>query len=110
MKTRLKIILLNQYIGAIAIGFLVARAIEVFVGAFMPAFNALITQWLTGTDMGKQYWSETVRGSMISNLVITVLFLLIAYAFASWLYGKPAVESTAGMDETDRGVENVEQQ
>jgi hypothetical protein len=37
---KLKIILLNQYIGAIAIGYLVARGIEACVAAFMPAFGS----------------------------------------------------------------------
>lgn len=93
MTNRLKTILLNQYIGAIAIGYLVARGIEIFLGAFMPAFNAVLSQWLTGTDMGKQYWNETVRGSMIPNLFLTTLHLLIAYGLALWLYDQP-VEDT----------------
>ena len=86
---KLKIILLNQYIGAIAIGYLFARGIEVFFGAFMPAFNTVLTQLLTGTDLGKNYWTTTVRGQMISNLVLTSVYFLIAYTLALWLYSKP---------------------
>jgi riboflavin transporter FmnP len=92
MKQRLKTILLNQLVGAIAIGYLIARGIEAFIGAFMPAFNALLTQWLTGTNL-KYDSRDMVRASMISNLVLTSLYLLIAYVFALWLYAKP-VEGT----------------
>jgi glycerol uptake facilitator-like aquaporin len=90
--SQLRTMLLNQYIGAIAIGLLVARCFETFVGAFMPAFNAILTQFLTGTSMGKDYWKGTVRGSMISNIVLTAIFLLIAYLLSSWLYTKPEEE------------------
>jgi fructose-specific phosphotransferase system IIC component len=90
---KLKIILLNQYIGAIAIGYLVARGIEMCVGAFMPAFNALLTEFLTGNAPERSYWTGVVRGSMISNLVLTGVYFLIAYLFALWLYAKPVEDS-----------------
>jgi hypothetical protein len=91
MKERLKILLLNQYIGAIAIGYLVGRGIEVFIGAFMPAFNNVLTQWLTGTSRN-DYW-VVARGSMISNLVLAGLYFVIAFLFALWLYEKPVLET-----------------
>jgi hypothetical protein len=90
---KLKIILLKQYIGAIAIGYLVARGIEACVGAFMPAFNALLTKFLTGNAPERSYWTGVVRGSMISNLVLTGLYLVSAYLFAVWLYTKPVEDS-----------------
>jgi hypothetical protein len=68
---KLKTILLNHYIGAIAIGYLVARGIEACVGAFMPAINALLTKFLTGNAPERSYWTGVVSGSMISNLVLT---------------------------------------
>jgi len=86
---RLKIILLNQYIGAIAIGYLVGRGIEVFMGAFMPAFNASLTELLTGNAPERNYWNGVVRGSMVSNLFLSGFYLVVAYALALWLYGKP---------------------
>ncbi|HXZ39863.1 MAG TPA: hypothetical protein VEG68_03920 [Terriglobales bacterium] len=96
--SQLRAVMLNQYIGAIAIALLVARSIETFVGAFMPAFNALLTQLLTGASMGKDYWSGTVRGSMISNIVLTGIFLLIAYLLSSWLYAPTGKEAAPSGD------------
>jgi len=95
---RLKIILLNQYIGAIAIGYLVGRGIEVFMGAFMPTFNALLGELLTGNTPERSYWNGVVRGSMLSNLFLTGFYLLIAYTLALWLYGKPVDDN--GPEET----------
>ena len=86
---KLKIILLNQYIGAIATGYLVGRGLEAFLGAFMPAFNTLLTKFLTGTDPGRSFWNEAIRGTMISNLVLSGAYFLLAYVFALWLYDKP---------------------
>jgi hypothetical protein len=96
---KLKIILLNQYIGAIAIGYLFARGVEVFFGSFMPAFNGALTQFLTGTDLGKSYWSDTVRGSMISNLILTGVHLFVAYTLALWLYSKPVDDAESEIAE-----------
>ena len=87
MKQQLKVILLNQYIGAIAIGYLIARGIEAFVGAFMPTFNTALTQFLTG-ESTKSY-SKVLQGTLISNLVLTGLYFAIAYFLALWLYAKP---------------------
>ena len=63
---KLKIILLNQYIGAIAIGYLVARGIEACVGAFMPAFNALLTKFLTGNAPERSYWTKFGSNGVVS--------------------------------------------
>ncbi len=95
---KLRFVLLNQYIGAIAIGLLIARSVDVFLGALMPAFNTLLTQLLTGTSMGQDYWNGAVRGAMISNVVLTGIYLLIAYLFSSWLYTKPAEPAGADGD------------
>jgi hypothetical protein len=86
MKQQLKVILLNQYIGAIAIGYLIARAIEAFLGAFMPTFNTVLTQFLTG-ESTKSY-AKVLQGTLISNLVLASLYFGIAYFLALWLYAK----------------------
>jgi len=95
---KLKIMLLNQYIGAIATGYLVARGFEAFLGAFMPAFNTLLTKFLTGTDLGSSFWNETIRGTMISNLVLSGSYFLVAYIFALWLYTKPVEDAEPEAD------------
>lgn len=86
--TRLKAVLLNQYIGAIATGYLLARGVEAFWGCLMPAFNAFVTQMLTGTSLGRDYWSSTVRAAMVSNITLAGLYLLSAYLLATWLYAR----------------------
>ena len=85
--TRVKTILLNQYVGAIAIGFIVGRGIEAFVAAFMTPFNAVLTEALGG-KLGEDSLAAT-RTSLISNLVLAGLFFLVAFLLASWLYAKP---------------------
>jgi hypothetical protein len=62
---KLKIILRNPYIGAIAIGYLVARGIEACVGAFMPAFNALLTNVLDWQRTRKRLLDR--RGSRMND-------------------------------------------
>lgn len=99
MRHQLKILLINQYIGAIAVGYLVARGIEAFIGAFMPTFNMVLTEFLSGASVARDY-RTTVRGSMISNLVLTASYLLIAYIFALWLYVKP-IEETKSETKTE---------
>ena len=84
---QLRVILLNQYIGAIAVGYLIARGIEAFLGAFMPTFNTVLTQFLIG-ESTKSY-SKVLQGTLISNLVLTGLYFAIAYFLALWLYAKP---------------------
>ena len=93
MKEQLKTILLNQYIGAIAIGYLVGRGIEAVVGGFMPGINAALTTILTGGSAGKDYWTGVVRGSLLSNLILSAFYFGISFLFASWLYSIPPSDS-----------------
>jgi hypothetical protein len=90
--TQVKTILLNQYVGAIAIGFIVGRGIEAFVAAFMAPINAVLTEILGG-KLGEDSVVAT-RASLISNLVLAGLFFLVAFLLASWLYAKPHSSGT----------------
>jgi hypothetical protein len=84
----LRTILLNQYIGAIAIGYLIGRGIEAFLAAFMPIFNVFLTQAVRGRSLVEDPF-VAVRVSLISNLLLAGLYFLIAFLVASWLYAKP---------------------
>jgi hypothetical protein len=84
---QLRVILLNQYIGAIAIGYLFGRGVEAFLAGFMPTFNTALTQFLTGENT-KSY-VKVLQGTLISNLVLAGLYFVIAYFLALWLYAKP---------------------
>ena len=83
---RVRELLGKHYIGAIAVGYLVARGVEAFFGAFMPTFNSLLTEALTGTKVERTYWQSNVRGMMISNLVLTAAYFTVAFLMGSWLY------------------------
>jgi len=86
MKQQLKVILLNQYIGAIAIGYLIGRGVEAFLGGFMPTLNAVLTHFVTG-ESTKSY-SHVLQVTLISNLVLAGLYFGIAYSLAMWIYAK----------------------
>jgi hypothetical protein len=86
---QLRNILLNQYIGAIAIGYLFGRGTEAFLGGLMPTVNQLLTEIVSGHRfIGSSAWTEA-RISLISNLFLSGLCYAIAYFMASWLYSKP---------------------
>jgi len=83
-----KTILLNQYIGAIAIGYVIGRGIEAFLAAFMPIFNVLLTQAVRGRSLVEDPFIAA-RVSLMSNLLLAGLYFVVAFLVASWLYAKP---------------------
>jgi uncharacterized membrane protein len=86
---QLKTILLNQYIGAIAIGYLFGRGTEAFLGGLMPTVDELLTEIMTRHRfVGSSAWSQA-RISLISNIFLSGLYYAFAYFVASWLYSKP---------------------
>ncbi len=87
MKQQLKVILLNQYIGAIAIGYLIARGFEAFFAAFMPAINSMLRQVFSGN---RELRDTTIQLYFISNVTLTAFYFLVAYLLALWLYSKPS--------------------
>lgn len=94
MMRQLKTILLNQYIGAIAIGYMIGRGVEASLAAFMPTFNAILTQALRGQPFVEDPLL-TARVSLISNLFLAGLYFLIAFLAVSWLYAKPVSDDSA---------------
>jgi quinol-cytochrome oxidoreductase complex cytochrome b subunit len=87
MKQELRVILLNQYIGAIAIGYLIGRGFEAFFAAFMPVINSGLRQLLSGS---REIHDVTLRQYFLSNVILTGFYFLAAYLLALWLYSKPA--------------------
>jgi hypothetical protein len=86
MRQELKVVLLNQYIGAIAIGYLIGRGFEAFFAAFMPAINSMLRQVLSGN---RELHDTTIELYFISNVILTAFYFLVAYLLALWLYSKP---------------------
>ena len=78
-------LLLTQYIGAIAIGYLLGRGTEAFFAAFMPILNTILAGAFRDREFMRDPW-PAVRVSLIANLALTFLYYFFAYVFASWLY------------------------
>jgi hypothetical protein len=95
MMQQVRTILLNQYIGAIAIGYLIGRGFEAFFASFIPAFNTILTEVLRGREFVGDPWIAA-RVSLVSNLVLTGFYFVFAFLLASWLYGKPTAEGNEG--------------
>ena len=88
-------ILRNQYIGAIAIGYLIGRGFEAFFASFMPAFNTMLTEVMRGREFVEDPW-VAARVSLISNLFLTGFYFVFAFLLASWLYWKPIADGNDG--------------
>jgi hypothetical protein len=91
---RLKQSLVNSFVGAIALGWILADCILHFVSIFTTP----ISRWL----MGKEYPEFTGRAAVstgfpfqdaLPELVSFLLLLLLWYALLRWLYLKPLAES-----------------
>ncbi len=92
MPERLRSVLVDSYVGAIALGLLFAPGIS----AFANAVAAPVREWLQlrgNTSIAGPF--STPLGfwllSILPELLTSVLLLLIAYALLRWLY-YPAAE------------------
>ncbi len=95
MLDRLRRILVESYVGAIAMGWVLADCIAHFVGIF----SAPIAGWVSQKnyyDLTQKMTGPKVTGSLpfpfqdaLPELVRTALFLLIWFAIVRWLYYKP---------------------
>jgi hypothetical protein len=95
MLDRLRRILVESYVGAIAMGWVLADCIAHFVGIF----SAPIAGWVSQKNyhaLTQKMTEPQTTGSLdfpfqdaLPELVRTVLFLLIWFAIVRWLYYKP---------------------
>ncbi len=89
---RIREVLLTQYIGAIAIGLIMAQAVIVFIGGLM---NAVATYWAM-LQSGRSVFSGN-PGFPWTNIALSsvssALHFGVAIVFVRWLYGGPKVES-----------------
>jgi len=93
MLERLRSALVKSYVGAIAIGWLVAQGFTDVSSIFAAPLTAWITQRLSSEDSGifrvphnpaVPYWMA------VPPLIRAVLLLLIAFLLLRWLYFEPA--------------------
>jgi hypothetical protein len=101
---RIKEILQTDYIGAIAIGFIVAQSIVAVVGCLI---ETVASYWQmsrqNGSLLGRPTFSFPWEG-LVLGLITSALYLLAAFLLARWLYA--AAQSGAGAAPDPRaGVE-----
>ena len=82
---RLKAILVKQYIGAIATGYIVGRGVESGFAGIMPAVNLILAEALGNPRQSETIWSN-VLFSFFSNFLLAGMYFLVACIFALWLY------------------------
>jgi multisubunit Na+/H+ antiporter MnhB subunit len=96
---RIREVLLNEYIGAIAIGFILA---QVVAGIVSTVVTPIAFYWESRRRPANAFESRAFSWeSLLVPLVSVVLYLLAAYLLVHWLYLRPVeetVEKTNGDD------------
>ena len=96
MLERYKQAIVENYIGAVALGLLLAETIQHFVGIFA----APITAWVSQKNYREM--TQKTAGSVgfpfeasLPEAVRTILLLLLVYCLIRWLYFKPFKASSS---------------
>jgi hypothetical protein len=93
MLERLKTALVDSFVGAIALGWLFAQGVVRFVGILIEPLQRWVIQ--------QQFWAANRINSAapgpslelaLTQLLMSVLLLLIAFALLRWLYYPAAKE------------------
>jgi hypothetical protein len=96
MIDRLKQVLVESFIGAIALGYLLAEAVLYFVRVFDSPVAALATRNLyRGLVPGTTAFSNSPLQAAVSPAVAFVLLLLVWYLLLRWLYFTPLKKESA---------------
>jgi len=103
---RLREVLRNEYIGAIAIGFLLAQSAGALIGTIMrPVEFYVSTSSRQQSVFGFNQSNAFPWPSLFAPLITFILYLVIATLLMYWLYwhdaGRPdqPVETTAAADQ-----------
>ena len=106
---RIREVLRNEYIGAIAIGVLLASAITGLIGALVqPVFFYLESKPRPSSVFATEPAQHFPWLTMISGLVPVALYFLVAYLLLRWLYLRPDVraERESGEDQSDSSAKD----
>ncbi len=92
MLERLKSALVGSFVGAIALGWLLAQGIMHFAGIF----TAPLTNWIARREyreLADRYAVSTVFSfqDAVPELAKSVSLLILCYVLLRWLYFKPVV-------------------
>ncbi len=98
---KLRDVLRNEYIGAIAIGFLLAQSVIHFIGAIIQPLTFALSPRTTMFGRERVFsWELMILPSVVSAF----LDLLAGYLLFRWLYGDSPTEPSAKEQATDPGV------
>jgi hypothetical protein len=90
MFDRLKRALVESFIGAIALGYLLAEVIQYFVNVFTSPVTAWVTRNLyRGLVPGTNGFSSSLLIAAVSPAIAFVLLLFVWYLILRWLYFTP---------------------
>jgi predicted Kef-type K+ transport protein len=106
---RLREILRNEYIGAIAIGFLLFQAASGVISLVLQPVVAYIQNRSRPQSVFSAPHSIFNWPQLTVSLIEVVLHLVVALLLILWLYRKPKAE-TASIAQSPRGVTPKEQQ
>lgn len=96
MRDRMKRVLVQSYVGAIALGYVFAEAIF----AFANIFASPVENWIEQKDyqqLTRTPFPSTVLQfhDALPHLIRCVLYLLFGYALLRWLYFEPISQEAA---------------
>ena len=95
MLKRIKRALVDSYIGAIGLGYLLAEVILYFVSIFSAPVASWITQKQTAVMNQPSSPMELILLRAVPQLIDFVLLLVLWYILLRWLYlGKPKREAS----------------
>ncbi|HLK09558.1 MAG TPA: hypothetical protein VKV30_16505 [Candidatus Angelobacter sp.] len=99
---RIREVLRNEYIGAVAIGFLLAQLIVIVISLIMRPINFYLERAASPTSVFGHSKTDTFPWSSLIGPVINMLLLgLISFLFLRFLYLKPTG------DKADKGAPGV---
>lgn len=97
MFERMKRSLVESYIGAIALGYLLAESILYFVGALATPLSAWasLKQFPATSPRAAFSWADSLSFGAL-DLAKCVVILVLWYFLFRWLYLKPTKTETSG--------------
>ncbi|HXT85507.1 MAG TPA: hypothetical protein VN745_00660 [Verrucomicrobiae bacterium] len=95
MFKQLKSILVESYVGAIALGYLLAESVLYLVSLVAAPVTAWATEERYRTTMSRQMsWADLAGPDLIETLVKFILLLLFWFILIRWLYFRRPDEPT----------------
>ena len=89
MFKRLKSVLVESYVGAIALGYLLAQSVLYLVTVVAAPVTAWATEERYRTAMSRQMsWADLAVPDLLEPLVKFILLLVFWYILIRWLYFK----------------------